>query len=137
MPLEDFLFTLRSHIASQGPFEPIAYDPAPVTAVVQEKPRRPTPVRGSFLRGDCRDDGSVDISDPITALSALFLGTAVPGCADACDANDDGRVDISDPVFTLGVLFLGQGVLPFPGTRECGPDPSADALRCLAFAGCP
>lgn len=58
-------------------------------------------------RGDANLDGPFDISDPVTVLSALFLGTGKIGCADAADATGDKQLDISDPVRMLNALFLG------------------------------
>ena len=89
-----------------------------------------------FLRGDCNDDGAVNISDGAAVLAALFLGDVSPTCDDACDANDDGSVDVSDALRTFGFLFLGQGDIPAPGVLDCGPDPTEDAFGCESFVGC-
>ena len=89
----------------------------------------PTPER-AFVRGDCNDDGGVDISDAVSTLGALFLGQGEITCQDACDSNDDGTVDVSDAIATLGVLFLGNGVIPLPGMNECGIDPTEDDVGC-------
>ena len=89
-----------------------------------------------FLRGDCNDDGTVDISDAIFSLGSLFLGDGNPDCVDACDSNDDGAVDISDAIATLGVLFLGNGIIPPPGMTGCGGDPTGDALDCERVSEC-
>ena len=83
-----------------------------------------------FLRGDCNDDGSVNISDPINTLEMLFLGTFEITCDDACDSNDDGTVGISDVITSLGVLFLGNAIFPPPGFVKCGIDPSPDEIGC-------
>ncbi len=96
----------------------------------------PGPACGTFVRGDCNDDGGVDISDPIAQLDGLFSGGAQPGCADACDSNDDGSENIADVVFILDHLF-GAGTTPaapFPG---CGIDPTVDPLGCSTFTSCP
>jgi hypothetical protein len=92
-----------------------------------------------FRRGDCNDDGEVDISDAIKLFTFLFLsGGSAPFCADACDSNDDGDQDISDPVFILNFLFRGGPETPFPGPGpECGPDTALDALTCNSFLSCP
>jgi hypothetical protein len=90
-----------------------------------------------FIRGDCNDDGEVDISDAVFSLGALFLGDGDPDCEDACDANDDGTVDISDAIATLGALFLGNGTIPPPGVNECGVDPTDDEIGCTTFGECP
>ena len=73
-----------------------------------------------FLRGDCNDDGNVDLSDAVCTLNWLFLGGPAPGCLAATNTNGDEEVDLSDPVSLLNHLFLGgpAPVLPFP---ECGP----------------
>lgn len=105
----------------------IGYAEAPMTV-----PHVPV----SFLRGDCNDDGKVNISDAVFTLGSLFLGEGDPGCEDACDSNDDGAVDISDAIATLGVLFLGNGIIPLPGMTECGGDPTDDELICETTA-CP
>ena len=83
-----------------------------------------------FRRGDCNDDGSVDISDPINTLEMLFLGTFEITCYDACDSNDDGTVGISDVISSLGVLFLGNAIFPPPGFVKCGIDPTPDEIGC-------
>jgi hypothetical protein len=89
-----------------------------------------------FLRGDVNDDGAIDISDPISALSFLFLGTSEPPCKDAADANDDGTVDISDPVAELRYLFRGGLPAP-PPFGGCGDDPTEDPLGCNSYSACP
>ncbi len=89
-----------------------------------------------FRRGDCNDDGGVDLSDAVFVLGALFLGRIEPPCDDSCDSNDDGAVNISDAIMTLGALFLGQGPIPLPGVSSCGVDPTVDALDCDGAAPC-
>lgn len=87
-----------------------------------------------FRRGDGNNDGQVDLSDAVTTLGYLFLGSEPPVCLDAADANDSGELDVTDAIFTLGVLFLGQGSFP-PPSPACGIDPVADGLDCRE--GCP
>lgn len=89
-----------------------------------------------FQRGDCNQDGQVNIADPIFLLNYMFQQAAEPGCLDSCDVNDDGVVDIADPIFSLS-FFKGGGPLPPPPFNVCGSDPSADDLDCLGFAACP
>jgi hypothetical protein len=84
-----------------------------------------------FVRGDANGDQQFDVSDPITALSHLFLGLPV-GCRDAVDANDDGVTDISDGIYILGFLFLGGGSPPAPYPQE-GRDPTPDAVDCQEY----
>ena len=81
-------------------------------------------------RGDCNDDGTMDMSDAVFGLASLFWGQGPLRCHDACDSNDDGSIDISDAITTLGFLFLGQAPIPFPGVTECGVDPTEDDLEC-------
>jgi hypothetical protein len=83
-----------------------------------------------FRRGDCNDDGTVDISDGVCILNWLFLGGATPGCVAVTNTNGDAVSDISDGVFLLTHLFLGgpAPVAPFP---ECGPGTlPADEVTC-------
>ena len=95
-----------------------------------------TIVTEEFQRGDCNQDGVVDISDPVAVLSALFSGTPSPTCEDACDHNDDGSNDISDAVYLLDALFGGGAATPGPSLM-CGADPTGDSLSCSVFAACP
>ena len=83
-----------------------------------------------FIRGDSNGDLRIDISDAVTTLGHLFLGTEDLYCPDAADANDDGTIDISDPVATLEFLFSGAGELPPPNGIP-GNDPTADSLQCF------
>mgnify|MGYP003321017567 FL=1 len=91
----------------------------------------------TFRRGDSNADGSVDITDGVVLLSALFQGTAMPSCMDSSDTNDDGAMDIADPIFIFQYLFIGGDAPPAPGPGECGIDPPQDVLDCQAYDGCP
>jgi hypothetical protein len=84
-----------------------------------------------FTRGDSNGDARFDISDAVHVVNWLFLGGPTSPCLDAADANDDGRLDLSDTISIVGFLFQGGPAprMPFP---DCGADPSADALSCLA-----
>ncbi|MCZ6792712.1 MAG: hypothetical protein O7J95_03760, partial [Planctomycetota bacterium] len=82
-----------------------------------------------FVRGDANGDGRVDVSDPVSTLGYLFLGSSEIRCLDAADANDDGELAISDPIRTLQLLFLGGPRLPAPYPTR-GEDPTEDALDC-------
>lgn len=96
------------------------------------------PVAADFVRGDCNEDGSVNIADPVNLLTFLFPSGApiVLGCGDACDANDDGSLNVADAVAALSALF-GNPTIPLPAPSTCGPDLAADTLTCDAFAACP
>ncbi|MBI4605704.1 MAG: DUF11 domain-containing protein, partial [Planctomycetes bacterium] len=97
------------------------------------------PARGQvpfFTRGDANADGRFQISDPIAVLGFLFLGSpAQLPCDDAADGDDSGGINLTDAVFDLSFLFLGGAAPPAP-FPDCGPDPTADSLRCAAFAPC-
>ena len=88
--------------------------------------------------GDCNEDGTFDISDPICLLGHLFLGnpTRLPcgdgtpgdsGNAMLLDWQADDAVDISDGIGALAFLFAGGP-----------PHRSIPAGRaCLTASGCP
>ena len=73
-----------------------------------------------FLRGDCNDDGAVNIADATCALTWLFAVGPEPGCLAAVNTNGDDKVNIADPVSLLNFLFGGGPIItaPFP---DCGP----------------
>jgi hypothetical protein len=97
-------------------------------------PKAANDCRPKFMRGDVAPDATVvDLADGIAVLEYLFLGGPEPGCLSAADANDTGDVDIADPIFILQSLFAGGPMPPAPFT-DCGPDPTEDALTCLAPA---
>ena len=75
-----------------------------------------------FIRGDCNLDDSVDLSDAVFELDALFRGGAPFRLFEACNANDDDSVDIADAIYLLSHFFRGGPAppLPFP---EKGRDP--------------
>jgi hypothetical protein len=106
-------------------------DRASVTVVFRKRPDAP------FRRGDANKDGGVNISDAIWILNALFTGGPQTQCNDSADVNDSGAADISDPVYLSSFLFFGTALTPpSPGHTECGPDPTEDALDCIA-SSCP
>ena len=94
------------------------------------------PLIESYSRGDANADGVVDISDGVSILDHLFLGSFSPPCLDAADTDDTGVLQVSDAVRVFGFLFLGQAPPPPPGQGSCGEDPMADALDCASFAPC-
>ena len=88
-----------------------------------------------FVRGDCNQDGSIGIADPLRLLGNLFAGLPPTTCADACDADDSGNLGLPDALATLNLLFNGGAPLPAP--TVCGEDPTTDDLLCEAFNACP
>lgn len=93
----------------------------------------------NLVRGDCNDNGTYDISDPIVGLSYLFPSGAPVDvdCEDACDCNDDGTIDIGDMICMLGGLFGSATVPPVAPHPACGVDPTVDNLNCDLFNACP
>ena len=97
-----------------------------------------------FVRGDATADRILNITDGIAVLNFLFLGGAPPTCEDAADADDSGELELTDAVVILSFLFDGSARprSPAPATvnydpaRDCGPDPTADALGCDVFLPC-
>ncbi|HVR75719.1 MAG TPA: hypothetical protein VMT52_15395, partial [Planctomycetota bacterium] len=90
---------------------------------------------GMFRRGDSNADGRRDLSDAITVLGYLFLGTAPPPCLDAADFDDAGSIQLTDAIGILEWLFHGSSPPPAP-TDACGEDPTADDLTCDSFPSC-
>jgi hypothetical protein len=81
-----------------------------------------------FERGDANLDGTLELTDAIHILVALFLGGDA-ACEDAADADDDGTLGTTDAVSLLTHLFLG-GAAPPPPHAGCGKDPTEDVLGC-------
>ena len=97
---------------------------------------RASPPEGpDFIRGDCNDDGDLDVADAVNGLNILF-GNTKTECEVSCDANDDDTFDISDSVYSLTHLFqMGSPPPePFPG---CGGDPTPGGITCGSFEACP
>ncbi len=89
-----------------------------------------------FVRGDVNADGSLDISDAVALLAALFGGSVIV-CDDAADSNDDDLLDISDPISVLAALFGSPSVPPASPFPLCGSDPTPGLLDCVEFPACP
>ena len=81
-------------------------------------PEVPDGGAGPFLRGDSNGDANLDLSDAISTLSFLFLGSDSPSCQAAADSNRDGNIDLTDAIYSLNFLFLAGEPLPAP--TECG-----------------
>ncbi len=96
----------------------------------------PESPRGTpFLRGDMDADGRRDITDAVSLLTHLMLGTLAPPCRKSADADDNGELEITDAVRVLVYLFLGGEELSAPHA-QCGEDPTGDALDCLSYPPC-
>jgi hypothetical protein len=77
-------------------------------------------VETRFIRGDCNDDGIVDIADGVFAIGTLFYGYTA-ACPAACDANDDSFGDLSVAIYVLNYQFLDGPPPPAP-FPACGGD---------------
>ena len=73
----------------------------------------------SFVRGECNNNDTLDLSDVICLLQWRFLGGPAPGCSAGMDVNGDEAADISDGVWLLNYLFLG-GPAPLAPFPDCG-----------------
>ena len=91
----------------------------------------------SFRRGDCTDDGEVNVADAVCMLNWLFAGAGMPGCVAALNTNGDAVVNIADPVSLLDFLFAAgpAPAAPFP---DCGPGtlPADAELGCANPPNC-
>lgn len=94
------------------------------------------PSGASFRRGDANTDGSIDISDGVSVLTFLFLGSDTLRCEDAADVDDSGGVNIADATGLFGFLFTNGQAPAAPGADRCGIDPTGDALGCAAYDSC-
>jgi len=89
-----------------------------------------------FVRGDANVDGEMDISDAISILGYLFLGTPVDlPCQKSADVDDESSVNLTDAVYILNFLFL-DAVRPGSPYPDCGLDLTADGLTCESHAPC-
>ena len=92
-------------------------------------------VATDFIRGDCNDDGAVDIADGIFTLNAIFQGGPEGVCGLACDANDDGMIDSSDAIYAFNYQFLDGPPPPAP-FPDCGQVEGQDPAACVE-SSCP
>lgn len=77
-------------------------------------------LRDRFIRGDCNDEGIVNIADGIFLLSYLFEKGTAPGCAGACDTNSDGPIQLADAIYLFSYLFQKGPVPGNPSPPNCG-----------------
>jgi hypothetical protein len=114
----------------------------PSTSLDLDRNKRPDEcdAAGTFRRGDASGNGSVDVTDAIFTLRALFGGGQAPACAETADSDNDGTLTLADPVLLLDFLFRGGLSPASPGTASCGPDPdppgSPGDLGCLSYDSC-
>jgi len=58
-----------------------------------------------FVRGDCNDDGIIDIGDAIYLINYLYKGGPAPDPQQAGDVNCDAGCELADVVFLLNFLY--------------------------------
>lgn len=58
-----------------------------------------------FVRGDCNDDGIIDIGDAIYVINYLYKAGPAPDPPQAGDANCDSGCELADVVFLINYLF--------------------------------
>ena len=92
------------------------------------------PAGTPFVRGDCNDDGGIDVADAVSFLDIAISGSGGSFvCDGACDTNNDGALDIADAVYSLTFQFSGgpDPAAPFP---DCG---ISIGEECDSFTACP
>lgn len=99
------------------------------------------PAGGRIVPGDCNADAKLDISDAVSTLGVLFLGSpprfpcgdgdpADPANVSLLDWQPDGQVDISDAIGILSFLFTG-------GPPHPQAVPGSETTGCVRISGCP
>lgn len=92
-----------------------------------------------FVRGECNNDGSFNLSDVIFLLNYLFpqnVTAPLLPCVDACDSNNDGALNLADTIASLVALF-GTPAVPLPGSGSCAADTGSDLFDCFNDTSCP
>ena len=86
-----------------------------------------------FLRGDCNEDGELNIADAVCSLDWLFGGGDAPACVGLLDVNADNNTDISDATSVLNYLFVGgpPPTAPFPACERNAEICSAPSASCV------
>jgi hypothetical protein len=87
-----------------------------------------------FIRGDASRDGRVDIADPISVFSFLFLGGTC-GCLDAADFDANASIEITDGIALLAYIFQG-GAGPMEPFPACGTSPEGGKSLGCAKPSC-
>ncbi|MCK4428469.1 MAG: dockerin type I repeat-containing protein [candidate division Zixibacteria bacterium] len=84
----------------------------PIHAVVEYA----VEIRPLDYRGDCNDDGVINIADLVCMVNYLFMGVPPSASLSELDTNCDGVVNIADVITMVNYLFLGT-----PAPRCCDP----------------
>ena len=93
---------------------------------------------GTFRRGDCNFDGSINVADVIFLLVHLFDATVNDyPCREACEVNGDGSIDVADAIYEISYLFT-SGPPPGAPFPDCGFDPDpGSGFGCEEGFACP
>ncbi len=90
-------------------------------------------VFGQFIRADANIDSTVEMSDAIFTLQALYVpGSDTLECKDAGDSDDNGSIEMSDAIYTLKYLYVPGAPEPPAPFPDCGVDATQDGLGCGA-----
>ncbi len=87
-----------------------------------------------FIRGECMDDGVLNLVDGLALLNVLFLDFPIPACPAACDVNGNRALELVDAVVLFNYLFL-LGPPPPPPFPDCGDTTNSDEI-CEVFETC-
>ena len=86
----------------------------------------------TFVRGDANSDGGIDIADPVTTFSYLFLAGSPPSpVVDAADSNDNGVVELADSSYTLRYWSVILPMIRYNALFDYTADFSNYARICL------
>lgn len=88
-----------------------------------------------FVRGDCNNDGDLELGDAVTSLAYLFTSGEVPGCIEACDFSGDSIIAIDDSISTLNYLFIGgpPPTAPYPQPEPATQEALAESCWILGL----
>ena len=88
-----------------------------------------------FLRGDCNQDGVIDIADAVNVWRIRFAGAPQP-CIAACEADGNGIFNgLVDGLYLFFYVIDGGSPPPAP-FPDCGPDPSPTPRRIPITKAC-
>src|SRR4029434_9780507 len=87
-----------------------------------------------FRRGDCTNDGRVNISDAICVFNHVRDTATRVECEKSADVDDSGQITATDGILLLRLLFV-TGPEPDRGFH-CGSDLTGDNLKCAGTHEC-
>ncbi|HER00262.1 MAG TPA: hypothetical protein ENO22_13060 [candidate division Zixibacteria bacterium] len=79
-------------------------------------------VSNIYLCGDVTGEGTTNITDVLTVINYVYVGTEIPGFLESADVNCDNKISISDVIYISNFIFL-DGPAPcdsdFDGVPDC------------------